>query len=334
MRVDRRLVVLCVGMAWSCAGGAVFVERVAAETRPVTEAVPAVDSSVRYWLVRTYGLGDPGTQVADVQHLDIQRLAGDRWEISTPEQLAVAASERRTVVYVHGNRSDDASAIARGMTIGAQLSARADAPPLQVLIWSWPSGQVQRGRKDFRAKSERTDTEAWYLGALLRQFSPHAEVSFLGYSYGARVVTGALHWKAGGEFEARTLSAGGDAGANSKYRVALLAPAVHWDWIAIDGTHGAALSVTERMLVLYNPCDPALRWYRFVYRCERPDPLGRYGIGDDWLGEASARVDQWNVSPVIGKTHDEDAYLTSSWIFGQIGTTLLPPRPSSVGSGD
>ena len=277
-------------------------------------------SQPRFWLVRTYGLGDPGQAEADVRRLDIQQLRDSRWSRATVDELAAATAERTTVVYVHGNRGSDELAITRGTRLGAVLAARADSPPLQIVIWSWPSGQVLRGRRDFVFKAERTDTEAWYLAALLRRFEPEAKVSLLGYSYGARVVTGALHWRAGGRFEGRDLP--GDL-TTSRYRVALLAPAVNVDWVAADGSHGELWAVTDRLLLLYNPCDPALRWYRLLYRQQRTAPLGRHGVADAWLGDGAARVEQWNVSSAIGRTHDENAFLDSPWIADQIGDALL-----------
>jgi len=282
----------------------------------------------QYWLVRTYGLGDPGVAAADLAQLDVQRWEADQWSVSSVTDLAATTADCLTVVYVHGNRGDDASAIEHGRRIGAHLAEQPGGRPFQVLIWSWPSAQTQRGRKDFRAKAERTDTEAWYLGTLLDRFDARAEVALIGYSYGARVITGALHWRAGGEYEGRTLPPREPEQTLARYRVALLAPALHQDWLATAGTHGDALRVTQRMLIFYNPCDPALRWYRFVYRCEKPEALGRWGIADHWLGDGSERVEQWDVSPVIGRTHDEDAYLGSLWITERLGETLLPPATS------
>jgi hypothetical protein len=304
---------------------------------------PQPDASpVRHWLVRTHGLGDPGAHVADLQQLDVQLLAGDQWQLSTATQLAESTRERTTVIYIHGNRGSDGEAIERGMRIGATLAARDGCPPLQMVIWSWPSAQVQRGRRDFLIKAERADTEAWYLSALLDQFPVGVDVGLIGYSYGARVVTGAMHWIAGGEFEGRTFAslAGPSLPLESnpllvstaaqsperhvgRYRIALLAPAIHQDWLATHGCHREAFRSTARLLLLYNTCDPALRWYRFVYRCEKPEAVGKWGLPSDWLGPWSDRVDQWDVAPVIGKTHDEDAYLGAAWITGQIGDTLL-----------
>ncbi|MFO0902697.1 MAG: alpha/beta hydrolase [Pirellulales bacterium] len=291
-----------------------------------TASADSPSPAPRYWLVRTYGLSDPGADATALQHLDIQRLHDSRWIPESLEALASATTERSTIVYVHGNRGSDAEAIAQGTRLGAVLAARPDARPLQIIIWSWPSGQILRGRRDFVFKAERTDTEAWYLAALLRQFAPQTEISLLGYSYGARVVTGALHWRAGGQFDGRALP-GGEAGA--RYRVALLAPAVNVDWLAPEGCHGDLWSATDRMLVLYNPCDPALRWYKFLYRRQRPTPLGLYGIDDAWLGEAAEQMDQWDVSTAIGRTHDENAYFDSPWIADQIGSTLLRPAKST-----
>ncbi len=293
-----------------------------ANDEPTPAATSASETAVRLWLVRTYGLGDPGDQVADLQQLDVQRLEADQWRSESARSLVDSASERTTIVYVHGNRGNDGDAIARGKRLGQILAARPEAPPLQVVIWSWPSGRAFRGRFDFVFKAERTDTEAWYLAALLRQFPPRANVGMLGYSYGGRVITGAMHWHAGGTFEGRSLPT--TTTAPRPYRVALLAPAVHVNWLASEGTHGEAWQVADRLLLFFNPCDPALRWYKFLYRGQRPTALGHFGISESWLGESATRIEQWDVSPTIGRSHDEDDYLYSPWISDQIGQFLLP----------
>lgn len=347
MRRVRTIALWCLGFTGALLGSldrTVWAEEssVVTDADLAAEAPPRPDSLVRHWLVRTYGLGDPGAHVADLQQLDVQSLAGDQWRLSSATELAESTRERTTVIYIHGNRGSDGEAIERGMRIGAILAARDGCPPLQMVIWSWPSAKVQRGRRDFLIKAERADTEAWYLSALLDQLPVGVDVGLIGYSYGARVVTGALHWVSGGEFEGRTLSGldGNSLGLpadrlleqppgslterhRGRYRVALLAPAIHHDWLATHGCHRDAFQSTDRMLLLFNTCDPALRWYRFAFRCEKPEAVGRWGLPANWIGPWEDRLEQWDVAPVVGKTHDEDAYLGASWITGRIGDTLL-----------
>ncbi|MFM7072040.1 MAG: alpha/beta hydrolase [Planctomycetota bacterium] len=285
------------------------------------------------WRIRTHDLEDPGPQVR-IDSLDIQRSANGDWQVASADALRREAALRTTLIYVHGNRGADALAVARGAELARQLAARPGTEPFQLVIWSWPSAKTFRGRRDFLHKSERTDTEAWYLAGLLRSFPPEANVSLLGYSYGARVVTGAAHWLAGGRFEDRELPHRGasldDSRKTPRLRAVLAAPAMHWHWLGADSVHNRALDVTDRLTILYNPSDPALRWFKLIYPCERPQALGRVGISAELLGEAAARVEQWNVEPAVGRVHDEELILRSAEIIELVGAALLDSTPRSV----
>lgn len=285
------------------------------------------------WRIRTHDLEDPGPEVR-IDSLDIQRSANGDWQVASADALRREAALRTTLIYVHGNRGADALAVARGAELAKQLAARPATDPFQLVIWSWPSAKTFRGRRDFLHKSERTDTEAWYLAGLLRSFPPEAKVSLLGYSYGARVVTGAAHWLAGGRFEDRELPHRGasldDSRKTPRLRVVLAAPAMHWHWLGADSVHNRALDAIDRLTILYNPSDPALRWFKLIYPCERPQALGRVGISAELLGAAAARVEQWNVEPVVGRVHDEELILRSAEIIELVGAALLEGTPRSV----
>jgi len=286
------------------------------------------------WRIRTHELDDPGAQVRS-DWLDLQRLNDGQWQAAAVEELQRTAAGRRTVIYIHGNRGADSLAVTRGTALAQRLAARPGAEPFQLLIWSWPSAKMFRGRRDFLHKSERTDTEAWYLAGLLRGFPPAAKVSLLGYSYGARVVTGAAHWLAGGEFEDRVLPAreatGDGEPQGPRLRVVLAAPAMHWHWIGQDSVQHRALDAIDHLTILYNPADPALRWFKLVYPCERPQALGRIGIGDQQLGAAATRVEQWNVEPAVGRAHDEELMFASPAVIDLIGATLLEDTRAGAG---
>jgi hypothetical protein len=337
----------------------------ATANEPISERISEPLSGVeRIWRIRTHALDDPGPRVR-TDLLDIQRSEDGEWRTASADELRRAAGLRHTLIYVHGNRGADALAVARGTELARRLAARPGADPFQLVIWSWPSGKIFRGRRDFLHKSERTDTEAWYLAGLLQTFPAEAQVSILGYSYGARVVTGAAHWLAGGRFEDRELpqrdarspaprtppQAAAQAPAQAtaqptahqsplespresphspRLRVVLAAPAMHWHWLGENSVQDRALEAIDRLTILYNPSDPALRWFKLVYPCERPQALGRVGIDDQLLGAAAARVEQWNIVSAVGRNHDEELLLRSSAVIDIIGTALMDHGPLGV----
>jgi hypothetical protein len=327
----------------------------ATANEPISERISEPLSGVEHiWRIRTHALDDPGPRVR-TDLLDIQRAEDGEWRAASADELRRAAGLRHTLIYVHGNRGADALAVARGTELARRLAARPGADPFQLVIWSWPSAKIFRGRRDFLHKSERTDTEAWYLAGLLQTFPAEARVSIVGYSYGARVVTGAAHWLAGGRFEDRELpqrdarssalwkppQAAAQSPAQGpapqsllesppRLRVVLAAPAMHWHWLGENSVQDRALEAIDRLTILYNPSDPALRWFKLVYPCERPQALGRVGIDDQRLGAAAARVEQWNIVSAVGRNHDEELLLRSSAVIDIIGTALMDNGPLGV----
>jgi hypothetical protein len=132
-----------------------------------------------------------------------------------------------------------------------------------------------------------------------------------------------LHLTAGGWLDGHNLPGAGDHGGAS-IRAALLAAATHNYWWLPGCRHELSLSQVESMLVLFNPCDPALRWYPRLDRRSRPRALGATSFPcPARLGADASRLEQRNVSCEIGKTHDAEAYFGSSSIMSQIGSSLL-----------
>jgi hypothetical protein len=193
---------------------------------------------------------------------------------------------------------------------------------MRFVIWSWPSDQIHGPLRDVRRKADRADDESNFFGWFLSQLTPTADVSLIGYSYGARIITGGLHLAAGGSLQGMRLPSQPDAG-RVRTSVALLAAALDHDWLCPGHLHGAALDHVDQLVVLYNSCDPALRCYDRVDRCTRADALGYVGLCCACGGATLQRVEQLNVAPYIGRTHAEDRYFCSHEIKWQICRALF-----------
>ena len=74
-----------------------------------------------------------------------------------------------------------------------------DATPIRFVIWSWPSAQVRGQLRDVRTKANRTELAGYCLAWVLTHLPETQQVSLLGYSFGARIATGAMHLVGGGE---------------------------------------------------------------------------------------------------------------------------------------
>jgi hypothetical protein len=280
------------------------------------------------WMVSTRHLGCP---CADKQPEPAFRFlqydpASGCQETTWDEWAAAEQPGTTTVVYVHGNRIEGDEALGRGLTAYRSLMrCSPDSPPLRFVIWSWPSSKVHgpRPRRDAQVKAARTDCESYYLASFVSRLNPDTQLSLLGYSFGARIVSGALHLVGGGTLGRFHLSEVNPRPANS-VRVVMLVAAMNNNWWLPGCYHEHCFSQVERLLLLYNTCDPVLRYYPRVERRRSAPALGYTGFGGRRsLGEDAWRLEQANVCCQIGKTHDERAYFASETIMRQVRETLL-----------
>lgn len=230
-----------------------------------------------------------------------------QWNHST--QAAFIASNDPavpTVFWVHGNRKYADEARDDGVEVYHQLTAGVSGSrPIHFVIYSWPAAPIHGLREDAREKAVRTNSDGFYLGWLVNQINPKVSVDFIGYSFGARIVTGALHLLGGGELCGWTIT--DRVKRIAPMQVVLVAPAVNNDWLAIGHTHGEALPVVERMLSLNNYCDRALKHYGAIDPCSRPEALGYTGaVGP--LGENESKLRELNMCCAVGKQHYWGSY--------------------------
>jgi hypothetical protein len=230
-----------------------------------------------------------------------------------------------TVVYVHGNRYEAHDAIERGWiwyhTLCDQL------PPEQnvrLIIWSWPTETDGGPIHDARRKTCRTGVEAYYLAAFLTHLNPDLPTSILSYSLGGRVVLGAVHMAAGGAWEGRVATP--LAPVTPRYKLAMVAPAVEDDCLRPGARFEMAMSLTANMYVTINQCDPILKRFHFVDKCERPTAMGYTGVaGMGQLGDARERIVHRNVCESVGRTHYEVEHLASGTIVNDVRRLIFAP---------
>ncbi|MBN1853495.1 MAG: alpha/beta fold hydrolase [Pirellulales bacterium] len=226
-----------------------------------------------------------------------------------------------TIVYVHGNRISPGEDQERGFMVYRALMqhSQSDAP-IRFLIFSWPTTEGRRPLKDFRIKADLSDQTAHPLAWVIDRISPDVRIALVGYSYGARVISGALHLLGGGMQCGCGLSERIHP-VRTPLRVVYLAPAVSDSWMLPGFCHEMALSQVDHMLLTINPCDPAMKYFHMsTYRSERsrrcrPMALGAYGVANlAWLGESASRIEQMNVCCAVGRDHLEVSYL-AAWNF-------------------
>jgi len=208
----------------------------------------------------------------------------------------------RTIIYIHGNWMEREKARER-IGIIDRFIAKSASEPYRLLMISWPSEKNGPILRDIRENARLADANSVIVAELLRSLAETAtQVSLLGFSLGARTVTGALHLDA-------------MEPTNGKlYRVSLVAPAVDRDWLQPNGRMSLALTNVDQMVNLYNSKDPILRRFWFIDAIARPIAAGFAGF--EIVANLRSRkplttnslIRQYDCRSSIGSTHTERSY--------------------------
>jgi hypothetical protein len=262
------------------------------------------------WVISTRGLGGCGNIQAPPNFFVQRRTVDGAWAMSSIGEFLAADDPMTPIGFaMHGNRVNSSQAIRQGMMAYRQFTAGVSATqPVRFVIWSWPSDRIHGILKDVRAKAARTTTDGKYLAWTLHQLDPQTPVSLIGFSYGARIASGALHVAAGGSLDGFSLGAGKKP--RRPIRASFAAAAIHNYWLAEGQFHGRALEVVDSMLLINNSCDMALKRYRFLDRSRTAAALGYTGPAGWSPHYAKIRI--VDACRDVGKMHSWDSYLTSA----------------------
>lgn len=287
------------------------------------------------WEISTRHLPCSACKVVSPIPFEVFRWSQCRWERSTIDDATGATSANGivplTIIYVHGNWMERDNARERVRIINSHI-ARCATEPYRLLMLSWPSQRDNRIIRDVRDNAHCADTEAFYLASLLRMVVPTSQrVSLLGFSFGARTVTGALHLDSGGALPGNPmLPLNND---HTLYRVSLVAPAVDRGWLQANGLHRNAMNSVDQLVNLYNSKDPILRRFRFIDSIASPIAAGFTGFEavanprstEPLIG--SDRIKQYDCGTQIGSTHSERDYYGECPYFRKAINNLLWKNP-------
>jgi len=262
------------------------------------------------WVVSTRHLGCVA-HCQSLPSLQIWRYESGWWQPkSATAFLDEQPGDAVTSFYIHGNQIGHPQACSDGLAVYFQMVGKLDdEPPVRFVIWSWPSEKIKGPINDARTKAARSDTEAQYLAHFLEDLTPNVQVGLLGYSLGARIVSGAMH-----QIGSQTPQAGSDE--PSRFRVALWAAAEHNHWYLPGNYHQHALATADAWFITINGCDHVLGRYRFIEKCSDPSAVGYCGIygRNLLLPDVNARIEEVNVANIVGNDHNMPPYLYSLWI--------------------
>jgi len=283
---------------------------------------------------RKVGTDCHGNRMRD--HLQCRRYTIDgqgkaTWNHTDWQQEFLDPEEtRRTVIYVHGNRIEPGEDRIRGMSIYRSLVSLAKpSEPIRFVIWSWPSTPIPGPIKDYQIKAARTQPAGWQLAWFLDQLPNENKVSVIGYSYGARVVSGAMHLLGGGQLRGLKLSDRVHP-QRAPIRVAMVAAAFDADWMQPGRFHGMAMTQMERLVLVTNHLDPVMRFYYFSVGRRRVHALGKEGFTQpQTLGPTARRVSIIDVTEHVGRSHSLFDYLLSNSDMGMVWRNLTEPSSST-----
>ncbi len=193
-----------------------------------------------------------------------------------------------TVFIIFGNMYNSDSTARDGLICWRRITAcQANERPIRFVIWSWPSDYVP--------------------GLIIR------------YSFGGRIACGALHALATGELDRHSI--GIEPGPRqAPCRAVLVAGALDQDWILPNRRFGGALSMVDRMAVIFNPDDIVLKRYWRLAKRGSVTALGHYGpVGTSQLGDERKKLQLYNSNCQLGHRHAWPAYQSSGGLMRVIG---------------
>jgi hypothetical protein len=258
-----------------------------------------------------------------------------RWVISSLTGLKSADEPQlTTTIFVHGNRITSNEAFTKGLETYRALVQCADEQPIRFIIWSWPSEPIDGLVDDARIKASRTTPAAYYLAWFGDRLNAKGPVGFWAHSFGARIVTGSLHLLGGGRLgDCRPLVLA--HATRPQMQVVLVAAALDNNWLLKGRAHSQAISQVDRLLLVNNSCDAALKRYHWIYdRRACQQALGYTGLsGGRVEGDARGKIVQIDACCQIGREHTLVGYLCAPGLMTRMRDQLLlapsdEPRPA------
>ncbi|MEM8671051.1 MAG: alpha/beta hydrolase [Planctomycetota bacterium] len=280
----------------------------------------------RLWSVSTRNI------TANACRADVKEPALSFYQIScdgcvTPtdfhQYIENLRQSRHVVVYVHGNRMRSSEAIRRGMEV-YRRTKRDDRPAIDWVIWSWPSDKEGILVGDARRKFKKLDAQGLYLSWLLRRHVEcDAPTTLIGYSFGGRVITGALHALGGGKLGGRTVP--GEPITGIPFRCGLVAPALERYAMSRRGVHSMATQNLDRLVLMYNRRDAVLKRFWLVNRVRGTMALGYSGPGSfaPRFDGSSLPVFSRDCASTVGLQHSELDYYRPSCCAGREMAALI-----------
>ena len=270
------------------------------------------------WVISARGL-ECGS--ADPCSLTVEQLCHGSFQPSTLQNLTddhEANPSLQTVIYIHGNQTDEKFARARGLQmyengLGCSSECRG---PIRFVIWMWKAERVlPRLYPDYMIKSQRSVGAGKMLGHTLAKFHDN-DVVLIAFSLGAQLVTSAM--------EVPELQ-GDQIARRPRFRVAFVAAALDANYICRRLNGYSTTSCISRAIIATSEVDRATRAFHFVARKNCPqlkESIAELALAHHIpLGDSIEVID---VTGEVGKKHAIERYSKSPNLQQHLLQLLTP----------
>lgn len=204
--------------------------------------------------------------------LGCQRLIDGQWSNSSVDELATAKISSLvmpTMVYVHGDRTDEQYARSRGLQFYENIFNPGECGnkgPIRFVIFAWKAErEIVRPSSDYRLKLVRSVKIGQTFRALLDRFDDR-QILLVGFSLGGQVILSAVS-----PSDSSGTTCDCSHGRTGRYRIALVTPSLAPKEAGVCLTPLPNLASVKETSVFINRKDRALRAAKVVNRKDRLD---------------------------------------------------------------
>ena len=200
--------------------------------------------------------------------LSFERLVDGRWVTASMAELTEAHAvdqQKSSLVYVHGNRTDDRYARSRGLQFYENVfNNQSCSGPVRFVIFAWRSERERiRPSSDFNVKLQRSVEIGPAFAGFLNRFHDRKMV-LTGFSLGGQVVlSGLAHLQAQDQTEHYQ---------TGKFQVAIVTPALKADDALTSVAPLPQNPLVTRTVVFVNQKDNAIRAAKLIMKTKAEMP--------------------------------------------------------------
>lgn len=244
------------------------------------------------WLIDTHQAPWNNASEAGFARAVYYQLVGNKWVRSDAESFfETQITDVPLVVFSPGYTSTTSDTVEVGMSLVRLYKPGQDC---RTVFWNWPAEKNRcRLAPDIRDKINVTAASGDYMAMFLNRLKPDTKVCMVGFSFGNRILCDAV------------VRLGDDRPDGMRIHLVLTAAATDRCSLVSGARHGEVPRLAEKILILFNPADSALRFYPLLYgNGSRPDALGRFGPPMASIApEYRHRIEAFNVQPYVGSHH-------------------------------